>query len=234
MKIHRREIEALILDGENDTTEFKRKFTSPEKIAREIIAFANSHGGYLLIGVDDDRSIVGIESEKELRELLLFVQNFYTAPPVQFESAVIEIEGKDILVVYIPESNQKPHRLVEHPRQKKHLQKVFIRQNDQSVIATKEMIQFLEAQAYREEQLLFVMGENEKLLFRYLDRYQKITAKEYSRLVNISERRAARELWQLVKIGVLAFHHSNGNEYYTIFDDPRTQKRLSSSQGKQR
>ncbi len=223
MKLRKRQLEEMILDGESATLEFKRKFTAPEKIAREMIAFANTRGGYLLLGVDDDRSIVGIESEKEQLELIQFVRDFYIDPPMDYQTAIVELEGKDILVVYIPESTRKPHRLVEHPYQKPQQQKVFIRQNDKSVIATREMVRFLEAQAFQErEETLFVIGNREKLLFAYLDRYERITAKEFSRLVNISERRAARELWHLVRIGVLAFHQNNGKEYYTFFDDPRS------------
>ena len=48
----------LIEEGENLQCEFKRHFTTPEKIAREMIAFANTKGGYLIFGVDDDRQVM--------------------------------------------------------------------------------------------------------------------------------------------------------------------------------
>jgi predicted HTH transcriptional regulator len=64
-----RELLELIEEGENIQCEFKRKFSTSEKIAREMIAFANTKGGYLLFGVDDDKKIVGVESEKETSEL---------------------------------------------------------------------------------------------------------------------------------------------------------------------
>ena len=56
------ELYELIEEGENSHVEFKRKFSSPEKIAKEMIAFANSRGGYILFGIDDDRTIIGVES----------------------------------------------------------------------------------------------------------------------------------------------------------------------------
>ena len=49
------ELNKLIEDGENSQTEFKRKFSTPEKIAKEMVAFANTKGGYILFGIDDDR-----------------------------------------------------------------------------------------------------------------------------------------------------------------------------------
>ena len=56
-----RDLRELIEEGENIQCEFKRKFTTPEKIAREMMAFANTKGGYILFGVDDDKEIVGVE-----------------------------------------------------------------------------------------------------------------------------------------------------------------------------
>ncbi len=44
---------------------FKRKATHPEKILREIIAFANTEGGTLLVGVDDDKSIPGVKHPED-------------------------------------------------------------------------------------------------------------------------------------------------------------------------
>ena len=62
--MRRSELKELIAEGESTTLEFKRKFTSPEKIAKEIAAFANTKGGYLLIGVDDDKRIYGVKSDR--------------------------------------------------------------------------------------------------------------------------------------------------------------------------
>ena len=58
------ELNEIIENGENQHVEFKRKFTEPEKIAKEMIAFANTQGGDLLFGSDDDKTVVGDESEK--------------------------------------------------------------------------------------------------------------------------------------------------------------------------
>ena len=44
----------LIAQGEGKTLEFKRELPRFEQIAKTVIAFANTSGGRLLIGVDDD------------------------------------------------------------------------------------------------------------------------------------------------------------------------------------
>ncbi len=61
---------AEIADGEYLHHEFKRKIDNPESIAGEIVAFANSEGGVLYIGIEDDGGIVGLEdSETVFRTL---------------------------------------------------------------------------------------------------------------------------------------------------------------------
>ena len=51
-----RELIELIDEGENIQCEFKRKFSGSEKIAREMLAFANTKGGIILFGIDDDKN----------------------------------------------------------------------------------------------------------------------------------------------------------------------------------
>ncbi len=63
MELH--EIKRLIYGGESDLVEFKRKIAHPEKVIREVVAFANTKGGHLFVGVDDDRSIVGCKYAEE-------------------------------------------------------------------------------------------------------------------------------------------------------------------------
>ena len=63
---------------ENNETEFKREFT--DKIARTIVAFANTIGGSLYIGVDDDGTVVGID---DIDKVQLNVKMFCEMPFVQ-------------------------------------------------------------------------------------------------------------------------------------------------------
>jgi predicted HTH transcriptional regulator len=50
----------LIAAGESQEQEFKRLIDNPESVAGEIVAFANSDGGVLYVGVEDDGSIAGV------------------------------------------------------------------------------------------------------------------------------------------------------------------------------
>jgi ATP-dependent DNA helicase RecG len=55
-------IEELLRRGEGKTLEFKRDLSSPRNILKTLTAFANTAGGVLLIGVDDEtRAVFGID-----------------------------------------------------------------------------------------------------------------------------------------------------------------------------
>src|ERR1035437_2299681 len=110
----KKEVLELIEVGENLRCEFKRKFSTHEKIAREMIAFANTKGGVLLIGIDDDKVIVGVESEKSEAELIKDVASNFCVPPLEYEIEYMDVNGKEVVIVEIPESKLKPHRLQDY------------------------------------------------------------------------------------------------------------------------
>lgn len=212
-----RELLELIEEGENIQCEFKRKFSTPEKIAREMIAFANTKGGYLLFGVDDDKKIFGVASEKETSELVKDTALNYCQPPLDYSIQYKEIESKEIVIISIPESNNKPHRIQDYKSDLDiNSAIVTIRVNDKSVQASKEMIRILRAQTNQSALKKYLIGPNEKSVFEYLAKNERISVKELSRLVNISERRASRTLVKMVRANLLMIHtKDNGEEFFT-------------------
>ena len=61
-------INSLVSSPEGKTLEFKRDFTSPMSWLKTMVAFANTTGGQLVIGVDDDRQIVGVSNPPDGEE----------------------------------------------------------------------------------------------------------------------------------------------------------------------
>ncbi|MCK7519887.1 MAG: ATP-binding protein [Ignavibacteriales bacterium] len=163
--------------------EFKRKFSTAEKIAREMIAFANTKGGYLIIGVDDDKDIVGVESEKAEAELIYDVAKNFCEPPLNIHIDYVEVKGKEVLIVEIFESDNKPHRIQDYLTELDvNKSVVTIRVNDKSVQASKEMIRILKAQTSQVNLKKYSIGSNEKAVFEFLDKYEKISVKELGNL----------------------------------------------------
>ncbi|MFO7445176.1 MAG: putative DNA binding domain-containing protein [Ignavibacteriaceae bacterium] len=215
--IRRKDLLQMIEEGESMYCEFKRRFSSPEKIAREMMAFANTRGGFVLFGIDDNKEVIGVESEKGETELILDAANNYIEPPLDISIQYINIENKEIVVVEVPESDKKPHRLQDYINEFDITKAVVcIRVNDKSVQASKEMVRIMRAQANNLELKKYILGNNEKKVFDYLAKNERITVKELSFLSNISERRASRTLVKMVRANLLAIHtKDNGEEFFT-------------------
>ena len=106
------ELMRFVAMGEGTYLEFKRKVPRPERIAKELIAFANTKGGRLLLGVDDDGSVLGARDAEEEEFALCRAMQECVSPPVQFSVERVPItRRRDVLVVRVPESSEKPHFL---------------------------------------------------------------------------------------------------------------------------
>jgi predicted HTH transcriptional regulator len=202
----------LIFEGEGLTVEFKRKVSSPEKIARAMIAFANTHGGVLIFGIDDDGSVVGVDSEKEEIDLIFQAARQHCYPPIEPKIEIFELNGKDVIVATIEQSQDKPHRLVSSNGD---AGKVFIRLGSQNVVASGEMTKLMKLENDNQP-LRIVIGEKERRLLNYLDNFKKITVKEFSKLVKISEDEASDILVNLVRVGILKINITGGDDYFTL------------------
>ncbi len=214
-----KDIDRLIEEGEGFEIEFKRKVSTPEKIARALVAFANTKGGHILFGVDDDGSVVGVESEKSEVDLVRHAGLMFCVPEIEPQIDIVAYDGVDVISAYIYESDNKPHYFSGASNGRgsgEEETKVFIRVNDKTVMASKEVVRILRGERSDSPPMKIEIGENEKRLFRYLDIHEKITAKEFSGLVNISEQRASRILVSLVRAGVVRIHTLEKSDYFTL------------------
>lgn len=98
-------IEKIML-GENTTIEFKREMPHRNSLADEIAAFANSDGGTILIGIDDNREIVGIDLQKldQIEKTVVEICNDNIEPTVHIFTEKFRLDGKNLLRIKIPSS----------------------------------------------------------------------------------------------------------------------------------
>jgi predicted HTH transcriptional regulator len=212
-----KELQVLLEEGEGFQLEFKRKVTSPSKVARALIAFANTKGGTILFGIDDDKTIVGVESEKMEVEMIETAGSVHCEPPIEPSIEIVSYRGKDVIVVTIEESNQKPHFLIDQDNEPDNPEsKVLIRVKDKTVVASKEVVKILQMESPDAPPMRISIGETERRLLDYLDGNERITVRELGKLINISDRRASRLLIQLVRAGVLRIHTHEKEDFYTL------------------
>ena len=209
------DIDDLIECGEGKQIEFKRKVSSPEKIVRTISAFANTSGGIILFGVDDDGSVCGVQNEKEETELINYAVNFLCEPQIEFSIDIIPYSSKkDVIVCSIDESKNKPHKISKEI-QTEIGTKVFIRVEDETLEVSKEVVKIMESQRANKP-IKILITEKGKLLFDYLEKNKKITLQEFCHVANIGKRRAIRTFVTLVRANILYIHTYEKENFYTL------------------
>lgn len=206
----RNDLKNLIQTGESNFLEFKHSVSRPEKIAREMAAFANSKGGTILVGVKDNGEMVGVEGYFEEEFLLNQAAHEECIPEIEIRIELVHLGDRDILYVNVPEANQKPVYV-----KGKSVRQVYIRDNDESVLASDEYIEVLK-QNYSEEGVTFHYGNKEQQLFRFLNEYGDITVERLSTLLNVTTYRAAKMLVNLVSAGILDLFEKDGVAHYTF------------------
>lgn len=108
--INESQILQIIAQGENSGVEFKRDDVNPEALAKEIVAFANSNGGVILLGVEDDGRISGISNSQIKEEWVSNIVRNNVIPPLDVVTKTVEIEGKTIYCINVPKGREKPYQ----------------------------------------------------------------------------------------------------------------------------
>ncbi len=107
----------LITQGEGAKLEFKRDDVRAERMAKEIVSFANMKGGIVLVGVEDDGTISGIQRNNLQEWLMDTVIGKYVGPFILPDYEEISIEEKHVAVMTVPQGNAKPYVLRHDDRE---------------------------------------------------------------------------------------------------------------------
>ncbi|MEZ4884068.1 MAG: ATP-binding protein [Chitinophagales bacterium] len=209
MYYQRTPLSLWLKEGEGPNLDFKVSITSRPKIARSIVAFANSRGGKIIVGVEDNKRVVGADIGGEEYELekaaALFCQ-----PAIELEFEEYETSTqKMLLIAHVPESKEKPHYCIDRKGRKK----IYVRIADECVVPTTMIAEMLKSGYMNklERNHYYTIFKNE--LVSYLKKNKRISVSEYMKLKNCSERNAKRTLLDLLFEGVLQI---NGKEEFLL------------------
>ena len=133
-----------IQKGENKKLEFKIKFPKNEVIAKTAVAFSNTAGGKLVIGVSEEREIIGIDEDKvfEYEERVASIINDLCYPTILPEIYIQNINGKVLLIIEIFRGSLLPYYL----KSKGKLKGTFIRIGSTNRLADERIIADLQRQ----------------------------------------------------------------------------------------
>ena len=105
-------IDQLLAQPESKTLEFKRDLSSPRNLLKTLVAFANSAGGKLVVGVDDDRRVVGVADPLDAEERLCNLIADSISPRLIPNVEIASIGEHVVLVVDVFLSSARPHYLI--------------------------------------------------------------------------------------------------------------------------
>lgn len=127
------ELLEIIANLENSGVEFKRDDIRPEQLAKEVVAMANFQGGMVLLGVEDDGKISGIQRDN-LEEWVMNVFHSKIHPMILpfYEEVQID-DGVRVAVVSFPMGISKPY-VVRHAGK----EDIYVRTGSRSSLATRE------------------------------------------------------------------------------------------------
>jgi predicted HTH transcriptional regulator len=209
-----KDLRQLVRQGEGQQLEFKLKSNHPDKIMKEVVAFANSEGGKLLIGVADNKELIGLKYPDEDEYIISKSIEKFIFPEVNYKLQKIRLDNeKEILIYDILASENKPHclDLKGIPDERK----IFVRSADKSIQASKEVKEILKG--YKKDKgYKFAYGEKENLLMKYLDSNKEITVTKFSEIAEIPKKIASRTLVLLVLAGVLKVNPSEIEDTFSV------------------
>jgi predicted HTH transcriptional regulator len=203
-------IKRYLIEGEGDMLDYKQEISSANKIAKTMVSFANHKGGTLLVGVRDNRSIAGIQTEDE-KYMLDLAASFHCKPEITLEIIEHEIGDKVILECIVPDGDDKPYSAKGDDGK----WWVYVRNKDKSLLASKIVVDVLRRQA-SDSGTMITYGKNEEMLLKYLEEHERITLNEFKKKVNISRWRASKILVNLISAGVIRNHTHEKTEFYTL------------------
>lgn len=151
---------ALLRQPEGKRLEFKRDLSSPDGVLRSVVAFANTAGGTVLIGIEDrTRHVRGIENVLDVEERLANLISDHIVPRLVPELEILPWQKKQVLAVRVHASPIRPHYLRREGLDGGAYVRVGStnRRADRDLIA--ELQRFARGQAYDEEPMLDLDSE---------------------------------------------------------------------------
>ena len=211
----------LIQAGEHQQQDFKYCINDSKKIAKSLVAFANTDGGRLLVGIKDNGKIVGVKTDEEFY-MVEAAAKIYSNPPITFLTQQWQVEGKTVLEIQIEPSKTKPHFASDENG--KWL--AYLRVEDENYLAHKIQINVWEKSSSHEG-IYFTYSEHEKFLIDYLQNNPSITISKFIRLAHVSRNNAEEVLTNFVIMDVVkmkTYKEGTHFELNTMFDEKNFEK----------
>lgn len=208
-----RELKALCKSGEGQYVEFKQNANHPNQIVEEVVGFANSKGGNLLVGVDDTGNPYGLKFAEADAIYLTDYINKNIDPQPDFEYSLIAInKSKSVIKFKIKSGNKKPYGF-----KKGDAKKVFYRVDDLCIQASRELKNILRNNMYGRGQTIRYTDLENKVL-KVIEQGKRLSKSEISKEVKFNSRSISDCLVRLVSAGIIKIIPAVDDDLYEYHD----------------
>jgi predicted HTH transcriptional regulator len=137
-------MEKIISQPESHLLEFKQEMPNPDTLAKDLVAFSNTKGGRIVVGVTDmEREIIGVGMDQDIEEFVMNVASHNCHPIISPIVQFYTIKGKTICVIEIFPGRLKPYFVIKKGPEKG----VYIRVGSTNRIADANWINELSRQS---------------------------------------------------------------------------------------
>ena len=203
----------LIDSKEGLHLDFKFEVSDYSKIARSLVAFANTDGGKLLIGVKDNGNIAGIRSDEELY-MIQGAAKLYCRPTVDYYFTTWQVGKKSVLEITIPQSRKRPHYAKDdHGRWR-----AYIRVKDKNFVANTVMIRvWKNLENPHRKPISIQFKRKEDFLLKFLSSHDYATFSKIRNITGLAPNIVEDMLVDLITLQVLNIDFDNqGRAIYSL------------------
>ncbi|MCK9255776.1 MAG: ATP-binding protein [Bacteroidales bacterium] len=187
-----------IKQGEGLNLDFKHSINDAKKIARSLSAFANTKGGSLLIGVRDNGSIAGVNSEEEYF-MIETAALIYCKPSIEFAVDNFNVLGKQVLEIIVAEAKNKPHLSPDNDG----VFRAYLRVNDENIIAPKTLVEVWKRLQKGVKGVKINFDENISFLLKEINQNGSISKSSFVRHTGLKSIVANKILTNLLIMNIL-------------------------------
>jgi predicted HTH transcriptional regulator len=203
----------LIAQGEHQMLDFKFGINDSRKIARSMVAFSNTNGGTLLIGVKDNGAIAGVRTEEEYY-MVEAAAKMYCKPEINFVAKAWKEEDKTVLEVIIP----KDHKEIHYATDDQGRWLAWVRVKDQNILANSIWIRVWH-RTKNSSGTFIEYTEREMLLLHHLAANENITLSAYCKMAKINRKTAENVLVNLISLDIVLLEFTDKGAFYGLNPD---------------
>ncbi len=216
MNLSETELLELIAQGEGRNLEFKRGLPRDEKLARTLCAFANTRGGMLMVGVNDNGSLHLCPRPAEVMADIRRVADEFLEPPVPIEVTSVSCETGTIVAAQVNVSLERPHHVVHGSREREIVVRVGSSNREAKGATLTALHNHRSGTRPRdplEAKILAWVAERGRLA---RDPGGDATPALFGESFNIGQQRARKAFVRLERDGYLVAHGTGKRKYYGL------------------